>query len=198
MNHERKGLITPSGFADMMKNDRAGKDLGDPAKNYAMEVALERIGVEPEELNTPAIRHGNDWEPYAIEEFEKKKGLLVLPLTGFVQHPTINYMGGTPDGLIGDDAIIEVKCPFNSENHLINLVYNNQQFTKDYFYQVQGYLEITQRKKCYCVSFDPRFPQHLRLKITEIERDETTINAILERESIINEMVKKICAPLLT
>lgn len=186
----KQGLITPSGFADMMTRGR-GKDAdwGKTALAYAQRVALERLGVEIPEINSWALEHGNLYEPVAIEAYEDKLGVVVIQPQPLV-HPTLSFVGGTPDGLIGDDGLLEVKCPYNPANHLANLT-NNEQLDQ-YKWQIQGYLWITGRNWCDFVSYSPHFPDALKLHVYRIERDEEMISQLEERCVAFNQIVVKL------
>jgi len=185
----KQGKLTPSGFADMMTNDRSGKGLGKTAMAYAQRVALERLGVEVPEITGWALEHGILNEPHAIEAYEQKTGSVVIqPLP--IQHPEVDYVAGTPDGLIGDDGIVEIKCPYNPINHLANLTTGEQ--LNHYKWQIQGYLWITGRKWCDFVSYDQRFPEHLRMYIKRVDRDDMMIADIAERAEKFEELVQSI------
>jgi putative phage-type endonuclease len=189
---KKYGKITPSAFAKMMTKGR-GKDeeFGKTAMEYAHSIALERMGVELPEITAKALEWGNDFEDKAIEAYETKTGLLVIP-TDTIQHPEFDYVSGTPDGLVGEDGLIEVKCPYNPVNHLYNIK-TNQQAYEDYYYQIQGYMWITGRQWCDFVSYDPRFPDNLKLHIHRMQRDQEVIDVIQDRcqkfELLINKIV---------
>lgn len=186
----KHGKITPSGFADMMTKGKSDI-FGKTAIAYANRIILERIGVEVPEVFAKALDHGNEWEEYAITEYEKQTGSFVEP-TSVIEHPELNFVAGTPDGLVGEDGMIEVKCPFNPANHLENLKSGAQ--IEDYKYQIQGYLWITGRKWCDFVSYDPRFPEQFRLFVRRVHRDQVLIDAIKDRciqfENYIQSMLQ--------
>lgn len=188
----KQGKITASHFADVMTAGR-GKDAkwGKTAKTYAYQVALERMGVEMPEITGKAIEWGQYYEPEAIELYQQTTGRLV-GLTDVVQHPELEYVAGTPDGLVGDDGIIEVKCPYNPVNHMANLREGEQ--IEDYWYQIQGYLWLTNRDWCDFVSYDPRFPEGSRLVVHRVKRDEAEISKLAER---VQEFEFELVRPLL-
>ena len=98
--------------------------------------------------------------------------------------------GGSADGLIEPDGILEVKCPFNPANHVKGLV-TNEPYNVDHIYQVQANLLFTGRKWCDYVTYDPRvFDKEKNIKIIRIERDSEIIESIVERTSEISEMFK--------
>jgi predicted phage-related endonuclease len=182
----QRGKLSPSGFDRMMTNGRAKGTIGRTATEYANQIVLERLGVEIPEPWSKAIEWGNEWEEHAVAAYEAKTGRMVIP-TGRIEHPDVPYVAGTPDGLIGDAGIVEIKCPYNPMNHLGNLRENQQ--LADYMYQIQGYLWITGRHWCDFVSFDPRFNDGLKLHIHTVERDGEIIKAIAARAALIESLV---------
>ncbi len=175
----KQGKITASRFADVMAAGR-GKEQkwGKTAKTYAYQVALERMGVEMPEVTGKALEWGQYYEPEAIELYQQITGR-VVGLTDVVQHPELEYVAGTPDGLVGEDGIIEVKCTYNPVNHMANLKEGEQ--INDYWWQIQGYLWLTDRQWCDFVSYDPRFPEGLQLAVHRVNRDEEEISKLAER-----------------
>ena len=97
-----------------------------------------------------------------------------------------DQIGGTPDGYIGKDGLIEVKCPYNGGNHLQTLL-KGEIYNREYLYQIQGYLMITGRQWCDFVTYDPDLPKGLDLSINRIERDESVIEGI----GFVLDQVKK-------
>lgn len=174
----KQGKITASRFADVMTSGTKGNKWGKTAKAYAYTVALERLGVEMPELTAKALEWGQYYEPEAIELYQSTTGN-VVGLTDVVQHPQLEYVAGTPDGLIGTDGIIEVKCPYNPVNHMANLKEGEQ--INDYWWQIQGYLWLTDRQWCDFVSYDPRFPEGLQLAVHRVNRDEEEISKLAQR-----------------
>jgi hypothetical protein len=114
-------------------------------------------------------RWGTEHESLAIEEFELKYGFTVSKC-GFFIDKTHYYLGASPDGLIDNNALIEVKCPANCvdvspeegiERKLIKFAEMKQnkmylKRTHPYFYQVQGQLAITQKDVCFFVIWTPK------------------------------------------
>jgi len=190
----KQGKLTPSQFADMMTRDRSGNEFGKTALAYAARVACERLGVQLPEVDTWAMQHGNLNEPLAVEAYEDRTGVIVLQNHAPMQHPTLDYIAGTPDGFINDDGLIEVKCPYNPVNHLANLRTGEQ--IELYKWQIQGYLWITDRKWCDFVSFHPDFPEPLNLYVQRIERDEMMITELAERAAKFEQIVQSMLEEL--
>jgi hypothetical protein len=174
----KAGKITASRFADVLTSGRGSEKWGKTAQSYAMDVALERLGVERPEVFAYALNWGNENEEDAIQAYIDRSGLFVQPCEPLT-HPDYDYVGGMPDGLLLEDGIVEIKCPYNPANHLANLQNGTQ--IKDYYAQIQGYLWITGRKWCDFVSYDPRFPEHLRLYVHRVDRDHPFIDTLQQR-----------------
>lgn len=188
-----KGLISPSQFSRIMvaSDLKKGIDVFGPgAMTYAMELALQRIGVELPEARASALDWGNEHEWEAKRVYEQRTMATVDPIAEAICHPTLNFVGGTPDGLVGGMGIIEVKCPFNPVNHMRNML-EPAQYETDYKEQVQGYLWITEREWCDFVSFDPRFPEKSKIAIHRILRDELLIELLEVRCIAFWDVVKR-------
>jgi len=186
------GFITASAFNKVMT-----ASFGKTVLKYCCRTACERIGVKylDEQFDISgiyAIAWGNENESLAIAEYESQNFVEVHSRLCFHRVPGA-FVGGTCDGLVGDDGMIEVKCP-NSDNHLLNITQDDQ--VSDYIHQIQGYMWIYDRMWCDFNSFDPRFPDDLRLYTRRIYRDEAIISKIRDRaeemESVISDMVEKV------
>lgn len=186
---ERVGRFTSSRFHDLLTASKKKDEVfGGTAMGYILEIACERLTGQPEGFaGGRATDWGNDHESMAIGYYSSKKELKVEE-SPFIPVGT-NY-GGSPDGLIGTDGIIEVKCPFNSVNHL--KYFKDGEIPKNYYTQMQGNMMVTGRKWCDFISFDPRMPESHRIFIKRIERDEELINRILERIELAEVEVQKI------
>ncbi len=189
--------LTASQVKAMMTKGR-GKDKqwGDISLNLAHKIALERIGVEIDDnFRSNATDWGNNLERQAIEAYEMEEMIEVHSQQEFQQHPRFEYVGGTPDGLIGEIGGMDAKCPFNSINHMKNIL-NNEQL-KEYKYQFQAYMWITGRKWWDFISFDPRFPTELQLHVFRVLRDEELISEIELRYIEFEEIIKSCVDSLL-
>jgi hypothetical protein len=135
------------------------------------------------------MQWGTDTEPMARTAYEGAVGSLVIE-TGFVPHPSIHLAGASPDGLICDDGLVEIKCPITA-THIDTLL--GQSVPGRYITQMQWQMACTGRKWCDFVSYDPRMPEKMRLFIKRVERDNVAI-AELEREVVnfLNELETKI------
>jgi hypothetical protein len=184
----RLNYLSPSGFDAMMTNGRGKSEMGKTALAYAETIAMRNFGVEMPDFVSFEMQWGIEHEPNARFEYSRRNFCEVVK-PDWIQHPTVDYVGGTPDGLVGTDGLVEIKCP-NSANHLRNILRGEQ--VSDYEYQIQGYLWITGRKWCDFISYDPRFPDPKDLHVVRVERDEVKIQALAMRCAEVWEIVKQI------
>ena len=163
---ERVGFCTASRFGDVMAKLKNGGYKAE-RNNYLWELVIERLTGQPSDhFTSSAMQWGIDTEPVARMAYEAQTGAMV-EATGFLKH-TMPFVGGSPDGTIGDDGGIEIKCPYNSAVHL-NTVLNGM--PAEHMGQVQGLLWITGRAWWDFVSYDPRLPAHLKLYIKRVLPD---------------------------
>ena len=150
----------------------------DSAETYSIEIVHQLLGVPTDDFTSFAMQWGIDNEEFAINQYEEINFAQVeRNIRKF--HAEYEFVSGEADGLVGDDGIVEVKCP-NSVNHLKNLMYGTQ--LKDYELQIQGYLWIFGREWCDFISYDPRFQeQKHKISIHTVERDQIMIDLIEER-----------------
>jgi YqaJ-like recombinase protein len=201
---ERVGRFTASEIHKLLKSGR-GKDqyFGDGAMTYIQETVGEVITGEVPEATSKAMEWGYANEYDAILEYEKRMGVKV-EYYGNGQPKFVPYnevSGGSPDGEVGENLLIEVKCPFNSGNHIKFLMMDNSEQLKvenfDYYCQVQMNLLCTNRKVAHFISYDPRVIDHkLRLAIIEVPRDEELITEIEARITAATEIVKNMLLKL--
>lgn len=176
---DRCGHVTASNFHDVIALGKGGKPLK-ARDDYLMKLVTERLtGQQEAGPNSFSLQWGKDAEPFARAAFEAETGLIVTE-SPFVKHPTIKWVGSSPDGLIGRDDGYESKCPKDSRVHLQTI---RDGMPEEHKPQVQGGMWVTGRKRWHFVSFDPRMPDHLRLYHEVIQRDEDYIKR-LETEII--------------
>lgn len=173
----RLGRVTASRVADMMARTKTG--YGASRANYMAELICERLtGRQAERFSSAAMAWGTETEPQARAMFTLTTGLSVVE-TGFVLHPEIADLGASPDGLIGDDGLVEIKAP-NTATHIETLL--SEAVPQKYVLQMQTQLACTGRQWCDFVSFDPRLPDEMQLFIRRVDRDDELI-AEIEREA---------------
>ena len=168
----RAGKATASAFADILATVKAGESAS--RKNYRLQLVTERLtGLPSESFTNAEMRWGIDHEDEAREAYMAHTGTLVDE-SGFMYR---NYLeaGCSPDGLIDDDGMLEIKCP-NSVTHVEYM--EADELPSKYVAQVQGQLWIAGRQWCDFVSFDPRMPEKLRLFVVRVERDDAYIQAL--------------------
>jgi putative phage-type endonuclease len=169
--HElRRGKVTASRVADIMAKTKTGPSAS--RQNYLIELALQRItGTIQESYSNAAMEWGTLNEPQARVAYEVKSGNFVDQVA-FIDHPSIKWFGCSPDGLVSDRGLVEIKCP-NSATHWE--YFKAKEPPKKYFIQMQAQIACTNRDWCDFVSFDPRMPDRSQLLIVRVNRDEAFI-----------------------
>ena len=169
----RLGKVTASRIGDLMAKTRSGYSAS--RANYMTELAIQRLtGAVGQGFTSPAMQWGTEQESNARNAYSFFTDDDVNEIA-FIDHPTIEQAGASPDGLVGDDGLVEIKCP-NSATHLDTLlrgIIKNQ-----YVLQMQWQMACSGRKWCDFVSFDPRFPEDLKIFIKRVERDDKLIAEI--------------------
>lgn len=168
------GKVGASHINDILAKNKNG---GEPAsrRNYRMELVIARLtGEYPDTYCSPAMQWGIDHEPAARSAYEFISGNVVQKV-GFIEHPSIPMSGASPDGLIGEEGCIEIKCPVTA-NHVDILLAGK--VPTDYQNQMLWQMEVTGRKWCDFVSYDPRMPFELQLFYKRFERDDERIEVI--------------------
>ena len=172
----RCGKATGSRIADIVAKTKSGYSAS--RANYMAQLVVERMTEKvAESYSNAAMDWGTEQEPYARAAYEAHSGVLVDEV-GMVDHPTVQMSGASPDGLVGEDGLVEIKCP-TTATHIETLM--DKAVPKKYIDQMQWQMACTGRKWCDFVSFDPRMPQGLQLFVKRVERDDEYI-AELESE----------------
>lgn len=172
----RAGKVTASRVADVIAKTKTG--YGASRANYAAQLVAERLTGRVEQgFTNAAMQWGTDQEPFAREAYEYQAGIFVDQV-GFIDHPTIAMTGASPDGLIGADGMVEIKCP-NTATHIETLL--SGKIPAKYQTQMAWQMACAGRAWCDFVSFDPRLPSHMSLFVQRYDRDDALI-AELERE----------------
>lgn len=190
LSQHRTGRITASRFHDVMvaprsKAARAAGELSTSARTYMLELLSETLTGESRDYSgdggTAATLWGNRFEPYARNVYSEVMNQDVTD-PGFVTHHSLGRVGCTPDGFVGQVGGLEIKCPYNAENHLRVLI--DRAVPKQYVAQVQGSLWVTSREWWDFVSYDPRCERvEQALCVVRVVRDEPYI-AELERACV--------------
>jgi putative phage-type endonuclease len=189
----RIGKVTASRVADVLAKTKTGYSTS--RDNYMAQLVCERLtGEKGESFTNAAMQHGTDTEPLARISYEVAQNVLVDEV-GFVPHPTIEMAGASPDGLVGDDGLLEIKCP-NTATHIETLL--SQTVPSKYNTQMQFQMACTGRQWCDFVSFDNRLPQELQLFVKRVPRDDLFIKQteaeivqfLAELDDKINKLMK--------
>ena len=189
----RIGKVTASRVADILAKTKSGYSTS--RDNYMAQLVCERLtNQKAESFTNAAMQHGTETEPLARAAYEALKDVLVDEV-GFVPHPSIKMAGASPDGLVGDDGLIEIKCP-NTATHIDTLL--SESVPTKYFTQMQFQMACTGREWCDFVSFDNRLPEELQLFVKRVPRDDVYIRLIeaeiiqflAELDDKINKLMK--------
>jgi putative phage-type endonuclease len=175
----RLGKVTASRVADVIAKTKTGYSAS--RDNYMAQLICERLtGQKGESFTNAAMEHGTQTEPLARSAYENARSLLVKEV-GFINHPRIEMSGASPDGLVAEDGLVEIKCP-NTATHIDTLL--SGKVPTKYITQMQWQMLCCQRKWCDFVSFDNRLPEHLQLFVQEVEFD-PEYAAMLEKEVVL-------------
>lgn len=169
----RCGKLTASRIAEALAKTKSG--WGASRANIRTEIICERLtGVATEGFVNKEMQWGTEKEPDGRAAYEFHSDVDVV-LVGFVDHPRIAMSGASPDGLVGDDGLLEIKCP-NTATHLDTLL--GAPIPDKYIKQMQWQLACTGRKWCDFVSYDPRVPEEMRLYVQRVPRDDDLISTM--------------------
>jgi putative phage-type endonuclease len=188
----RLGKVTASKVADVMSK---GKGTAESAgvRNYRAQLVCERLTGQAEETYcNGAMQRGVELEPLARECYEFIKGVTVEQVA-FVDHPFVPMSGASPDGYIGADGLVEIKCP-NTATHIDYLL--SGKAPAQYIPQMLWQMACTGRKWCDFVSYDPRLPEELQLFIVRFDRDEAQISEMEKAVIAFNLSIEKMITDL--
>lgn len=170
---ERCGLVTASRCPDVTAKIKKGESAA--RRNYRAELISEILTDNPcSHYVSREMQWGLDQEKYARAAYEMQRDVLV-DLCGFVIHPSIERFGASPDGLVGDDGMIQIKCP-NTSTHLAWMLAGC--VPEEHLPQMLAELACSGRKWSDFVSFDPRLPEHLQLFVCRLEFDNKLVAAL--------------------
>jgi putative phage-type endonuclease len=197
---QRKGKLTSSEIHKILGKGRNKEEIfGDTAKSYLMSKVSEQLGGFAPPLSNNALDWGTEYEPAAVGFYEKKYNVEV------VDAPFVSYnefYGGSADGFVGEEGLIEVKCPYVSSNHFSYLLIKSKEdflrIKSEYFWQCVSNMVVTNRQWCDFITFDARvLPEYImgtyRLERKECEEE---IKFLLERVelagSYMNELKERL------
>lgn len=180
----RLGKVTASCIAKVTARTKSG--WGADRANYKAQLIAERLtGQRQETFTNAAMQWGVDTEEAARVAYAFLEGQTVLE-EAFVIHPTISDAGASPDGLVGDDGLVEIKCP-NTATHIETL--KGASIPAKYVGQMQWQMACTGRKWCDFVSYDPRMPEEMQLFVQRLHRDD---EAIAELEAMVRDFLAEV------
>lgn len=180
----RLGYVSASNLDAVMAKGKSGEAT--TRKNYKIRLVAERLtGDIGDSYSNAAMEWGVQTESQAAMAYEVAKETL-LDKTGFWKHNQIQWLGCSPDRLVGNDGLVEIKCP-NTTTHIDYWL--AKKVPSEYVKQVQGQLWVMEREWCDFVSFDPRLPEKNRLLIVRAYRDEEFIKQMQQEvEQFLNEV----------
>ena len=182
----RLGKMTASRMSDVAAKTKTGWGAG--RANYMAELIAERLTGNPADNYINAeMQHGIDTEPQARAAYEFFRDMTVEKV-GLIAHPTIPMSAASPDGLVGADGLVEIKCP-NTATHIETLL--GGAIPAKYGAQMQWQLACAGRQWVDFVSFDPRLPAHLSLFVSRVVRDD---KRIAELTAMVNEFLAELDA----
>jgi putative phage-type endonuclease len=184
----RCGLITGSQIANVMQEKK-----GTGYANYQAQLVAERLtGCIVETYKNAYMERGNDDEGAARDCYEFVTGNTVEQVA-FVKHPYIECAGCSPDGLIGDDGLVEIKRKIPAL-HIAYLLKN--EVPSEYRKQMMFQMACTGRKWVDFASYCPELPEEMQLFVIRYSRDEEAIKAMEAATIAFNASVEKIIEDL--
>lgn len=182
----RLGKVTASRIADVTAKTKTGWGAG--RANYKAQLIAERLtGQRQDSFTNAAMQWGNDTEEAARVAYAFLEGQTVLE-EAFVIHPGIPEAGASPDGLVGPDGLVEIKCP-NTATHIETL--KGGTIPTKYIGQMQWQMACTGRAWCDFASFDPRLPEEMQLFVKRLPRDQALIDDL---EATVKEFLAEVAA----
>ena len=185
----RLGKVTASKVSEVISKGR-GKAPSKSAETYMVELIAETLtGKSKPFFENDSMRHGTETEPQARSMYEVNNNFVSVREVAFVEHN--DQVGISPDGMIGEDGLLEIKCPATTTQIKRAL---SDDYSADYKAQIQMQLWVTERKWCDFVSFDPRLDCDAGYLQQRVYRDEEYIEemkikvyAFVEK---MNELIK--------
>ena len=185
----RAGKVTASMISNVLAKPETAA-----YRDYQAQIVAELLTGKPQgsDFTNAAMEFGTENEPFARSAYEVSRGIMVDEV-GLVLHPTIDRAGASPDGLVGSDGLVEIKCP-KVATHLAYICagvvptkYKNQMLFQ---------MICAERAWCDFVSFRPDLPEHLQLFVIRFQRDETKIKELTTAVNSflvqVDEMLKKL------
>jgi hypothetical protein len=192
----RCGLVTASRCGDVIDCYKSGAKKGQETAaraSYRSELICEILtGFPYPQYVSQEMQWGIDQEPFARAAYEMERDVLV-ETCGFVLHPDVARFGASPDGLVGEHGMIQIKCPKTS-THLGWMLAGG--VPREHCPQMLAEMACTGRAWCDFVSFDPRLPAHLQLFVRRFERHEPFILGLETEVVHFNREIENVLAAL--
>ena len=180
----RCGKVTASALYKVMSKTKTG--WGADRTNYAAQLVTERLTGRPaDSFTNSAMQWGIDTEAQARMAYAFHADENPVEI-GFLDHPRIAWSGASPDGLVGLNGMIEIKCP-NTATHIATL--DGAPIDRKYLYQMQWQMACAEREWCDFVSFDPRLPPAMQMHTRRVERDDELLG---ELETAVTEFLAEV------
>jgi putative phage-type endonuclease len=173
----RLGKVTASRVSDVVAKTKSGYSAS--RANYLAQLVCERLTGQPQDsFQSAAMEWGTEHEPEARMAYEFLRDATVTQ-AGFIEHPKM-AAGASPDGLVGEDGMVEIKCP-NTATHIQTLL--TEKVPAKYVKQMQWQMYIAEREWCDFASYDPRVPEAMRLWVKRVHRDHPMIEELVTEVS---------------
>jgi putative phage-type endonuclease len=186
----RLGMITASKMQDLMSKGR-GSAPSKTAETYMMKLIAERLTGESEPFfENAAMKWGTGTEDQARAMYELNEGVDVEEVA-FIKR--CDFIGISPDGLVGDAGMIEIKCP-NSSTQVKRFF--TEDYSSDYKAQIQAQLWVAEREYCDFLSFDPRIETDASYLLKKVYRDDEYIKSMEEKTAIFIDAMQEMLTKL--
>ena len=186
----RRGRVTASRIADIMVEGKGPHGFGKGAITYLNEKVSEVLTGMQHEFHTQATDWGNKHEDAARERYERVYDVKVDEV-GFIK--SNRFFGVSPDGLVGDEGLIEIKCPYTQ--HAI-IEYHSmtswKEIPKGYHAQMQAQMYVADRLWCDLCVFDTRYSGEAAMCVIRVERNEEFMEKMCERVESFGYMIEEL------
>lgn len=163
--------MTASRMSDVLAKIKTGEAAS--RADYRSELVAQRLtGIVENGYTSPDMQWGTEHEPFARASYEIATGRIVTEID-FIDHSTVPHSGASPDGLVGDDGMLEIKCP-KLKTHIEYILAGVP--PKKYVPQMMWQMACANRKWVDFVSYHPNMPEEMRLFIVRYERDDEAID----------------------
>lgn len=185
---ERAGSLGASQVAEALARTKSGWGAG--RANVMARLIAERLTGQPmDSYQNADMLRGIELEPDAVVAYEFWSGNEAREV-GLCKHPKIDGTHASPDRLVGDQGMLEVKCP-KTATHIDTLLLGK--VPDKYIVQMQWQMACTGRQWCDHVSYDPRMPPEMQLWTKRIERDDKRIGGLeVDVEAFLEELENKL------